>query len=196
MEPNFRGSTGFGPAFLHMADNDGGGGDLQDVVYAAKFLVSTGYVDPKRIGITGSSYGGFLTLMAIGKTPDVWAAAASWFGNLGLARQTLRNARAPLLVLHGDNDPRVPKADSLTAVSILQAAGKMVEAHYYPDEGHGFVRRENQIDATRRTVAWFDRYLKKERTANSERETDDGRLVILSRPSERQRAQDGEGSSH
>jgi dipeptidyl aminopeptidase/acylaminoacyl peptidase len=50
---------------------DLGGGDLQDEVYAAKFLESTGYVDPKRIGITGGSYGGFMTLMAIGRTPDV-----------------------------------------------------------------------------------------------------------------------------
>jgi dipeptidyl aminopeptidase/acylaminoacyl peptidase len=36
----------------------------------------------------------------------------------------------------------------------------VVEAHYYPDEGHGFAKRENQIDAMRRTVEWFDRYLK------------------------------------
>jgi dipeptidyl aminopeptidase/acylaminoacyl peptidase len=38
--------------------------------------------------------------------------------------------------------------------------GKIVDAHYYPDEGHGFAKRENQIDALERTVAWFDKYLK------------------------------------
>lgn len=59
---------------------DLGGGDLQDEVYAAKFLEGTGYVDPKKIGITGGSYGGFMTLMAIGKTPDVWAAGVEMFG--------------------------------------------------------------------------------------------------------------------
>lgn len=45
-------------------------------------------------------------------------------------------------------------------VSILKRAGKTVDAHYYPNEGHGFSKRENQIDAIQRVVAWFDRYLK------------------------------------
>ena len=65
-----------------MLDNfqDLGGGDLQDEVYAAKFLEATGYVDAKKIGITGGSYGGYMTMMAIGKTPDVWAAAVEEFG--------------------------------------------------------------------------------------------------------------------
>ena len=59
---------------------DLGGGDLQDEVYGAKFLEATGYVDSKKIGITGGSYGGYMTLMAIGKTPDVWAAAVEEYG--------------------------------------------------------------------------------------------------------------------
>jgi dipeptidyl aminopeptidase/acylaminoacyl peptidase len=78
--PNVRGSTGYGMAFQKMNYQDLGGGDLQDEVYAAKFLSATGYVDPKKIGIAGGSYGGFMTLMAIGKTPDVWAAAVDLFG--------------------------------------------------------------------------------------------------------------------
>jgi dipeptidyl aminopeptidase/acylaminoacyl peptidase len=45
-------------------------------------------------------------------------------------------------------------------VDLLKADGKIVEVHYYPAEGHGFAKRENQIDAITRTVAWFERYLK------------------------------------
>jgi dipeptidyl aminopeptidase/acylaminoacyl peptidase len=45
-------------------------------------------------------------------------------------------------------------------VKILKEAGKTVDVHFYPNEGHGFSKRENQIDAIRRTVDWFDRYLK------------------------------------
>jgi dipeptidyl aminopeptidase/acylaminoacyl peptidase len=52
-------------------------------------------------------------------------------------------------------------------VSILKNAGRTVQAHYYPDEGHGFTKRENQIDALQRTVAWFDRYLKGDQAANT-----------------------------
>ena len=72
----------------------------------------------------------------------------------------IRNCRAPLLVLQGDNDIRVPKEEAQRVVAILDKAGKTVAAHYYPNEGHGFVKRENQIDALQRTIAWFDRYLK------------------------------------
>ena len=44
--------------------------------------------------------------------------------------------------------------------SLLKKDGKTVDAHYYPNEGHGFKKRENRIDAIRRSVDWFDKYLK------------------------------------
>ena len=69
-------------------------------------------------------------------------------------------AKAPLLVLQGANDIRDPKEEAEQAVAVLKKEGKVVDAHYYPDEGHGFAKRENQIDAVRRTIEWFDRYLK------------------------------------
>ena len=72
----------------------------------------------------------------------------------------LTNANAPLLVLQGENDIRVPKEEAEQVVSILKNAGKTVDVHYYAAEGHGFAKRENQIDAIRRTIDWFDRYLK------------------------------------
>src|SRR5947208_5698774 len=78
--PNVRGSTGYGLEFQKANYKDLGGGDLQDEVYAAKFLAATGYVDPKKTGITGGSYGGYMTLMAVGKTPAVWAAGVELFG--------------------------------------------------------------------------------------------------------------------
>jgi len=56
--PNVRGSTGYGMAFQRANYQDLGGGDLQDEVYAAKFLAATGYVNERKIGIYGGSYGG------------------------------------------------------------------------------------------------------------------------------------------
>jgi dipeptidyl aminopeptidase/acylaminoacyl peptidase len=191
--PNVRGSTGYGIEFQKANVKDLGGGDLQDEVYAAKFLEATGYADPKKIGITGGSYGGFMTLMAIGKTPDVWAAGVELFGIINwltmiqhedpFLRQYeksllgdpdtdraiyeadsplayIKNTKAPLLVLQGDNDIRVPKEEAEQIVKILKDSGKPVEAHYYPNEGHGFAKRENQIDAIQRELDFFDRYLK------------------------------------
>jgi dipeptidyl aminopeptidase/acylaminoacyl peptidase len=78
--PNVRGSTGYGIEFQEANRKDLGGGDLQDEVYAGRFLTETGYVDSRRIGITGGSYGGYMTLMAIGKTPTMWAAAVEEYG--------------------------------------------------------------------------------------------------------------------
>jgi dipeptidyl aminopeptidase/acylaminoacyl peptidase len=191
--PNVRGSTGYGIEFQRANHKDLGGGDLQDEVYAARFLSDTGYVDSKKIGITGGSYGGYMTLMAIGKTSGMWAAAVEEYGiinwftmmqhedpSLQAYQRTLigdpvadkkvyeddspitfiRQAKTPLLVLQGDNDIRVPKEEAMQVVEILEKAGDVVSAHYYPNEGHGFVKRENQIDAIRRTIDWFDRYLK------------------------------------
>jgi dipeptidyl aminopeptidase/acylaminoacyl peptidase len=67
--------------------------------------------------------------------------------------------RAPLLVLHGNNDIRVPKEESDQVVALIRAQHGTVESHYYSNEGHGFFKRENQIDALGRTVSWLDRYL-------------------------------------
>ena len=111
---------------------------------------------PEKIGITGGSYGGFMTLMAIGKTPDIWAAAVeeygiiNWLSMLKSSDPSLneylkallgnpeknrkvyeedspityiRNEKAPLLVLQGDNDPRVPKEEAQQVVDILKKEG-------------------------------------------------------------------------
>ena len=78
--PNVRGSSGYGADFQRANYQDLGGGDLQDEVYAVKFVEATGYVDTKKVGITGGSYGGFMTLMAIGKAPEIWAAAVEEYG--------------------------------------------------------------------------------------------------------------------
>jgi dipeptidyl aminopeptidase/acylaminoacyl peptidase len=190
--PNPRGSTGYGKAFMKMNIKDLGGGDLADEIAGVKFMEATGYVDPKRIGITGGSYGGYMTLMAIGKAPDLWAAAVEEYGIIDWRTMLqhedpslqayekmllgdpvtdakvyaddspitfIRQAKAPLLVLQGDNDIRVPKEEAEQVVALLRAEGRTVDAHYYPNEGHGFVKQENVIDALQRTVAWFDTYL-------------------------------------
>jgi dipeptidyl aminopeptidase/acylaminoacyl peptidase len=191
--PNVRGSTGYGMAFQKANYQDLGGGDLQDEVYAAKFLAATGYVNERKIGIYGGSYGGYMAMMAIGKTPDVWAAAVELFGitdwlteqahespELQQYDQSIlgdpvkdrkvyedaspikyfQNAKAPLLVLQGENDIIDPKEEADQVVDTLRKYGKIVDAHYYPGEGHGFAKRENQVDSLQRTIAWFDKYLK------------------------------------
>ena len=71
-----------------------------------------------------------------------------------------KNIRAPLLNLQGANDVRVPKGQTDEVVQLIKANGGIVEAVYYAEEGHGFTKLENQEDARRRTIEWFDKYLK------------------------------------
>jgi dipeptidyl aminopeptidase/acylaminoacyl peptidase len=66
---------------------------------------------------------------------------------------------APLLVLHGGTDPRVPPTEAALLVAALEEMGATYDHHVYPDEGHGFRSMANQADALRRMVAWFDRHL-------------------------------------
>jgi dipeptidyl aminopeptidase/acylaminoacyl peptidase len=86
IEPNVRGSTGYGTKFRDMALKDWGGGDLEDVVHAAAYLKSLPFVDPSRIGIFGGSYGGYMTYMALTKKPDAWKAGVAWVGITDLQR--------------------------------------------------------------------------------------------------------------
>ena len=83
--PNYRGSTGYGKAFEDANRFDMGGGDLDDVIAAADWLEKTGYIDAKKVVAMGGSYGGYLTMMAVTKAPDRWAAGVpivpfvNWF---------------------------------------------------------------------------------------------------------------------
>jgi dipeptidyl aminopeptidase/acylaminoacyl peptidase len=67
--------------------------------------------------------------------------------------------KAPLLVLQGANDPRVPRSEAKLMTDALKKAGKTYDEHEYEGEGHGFRTRENAIDSLRRATEWFDRYL-------------------------------------
>jgi dipeptidyl aminopeptidase/acylaminoacyl peptidase len=193
LAPNFRGSTGYGQAFTNANRFDLGGGDLEDTVAGAEFLVQTGYVHPRRVGITGGSYGGYMTLMALARHPDVFSAGVNLFGvvnwrtmwergtppnrryQIGLVGEPdthpdvydraspltyLEQLKAPLLVLQGENDPVVPAQESRQVVDFLAARDRTVDSRFYEGEGHGFQKRESQMDAMQRTIDWFDRYLK------------------------------------
>jgi len=80
IEPNIRGSTGYGVAFRDAARRDWGGADLEDVAGAAEYLKTLPYVDASRLVVFGGSYGGFMTFIAAVKKPDLWRAAVAWVG--------------------------------------------------------------------------------------------------------------------
>ncbi|MBV9181899.1 MAG: S9 family peptidase [Acidobacteria bacterium] len=183
MAPNYRGSTGYGRDFQQANLFDMGGGDLDDVLAATDFLLKTGYPDAKKLIVMGGSYGGYLTMMAITKAPDLWSAGiaivpfVNWFTEMAHEDPVLEQSdratmgdpaknpdffrersplffvdriKAPLLLLAGAHDPRCPPEETTQVVEEINKRGGKVEQRIYADEGHGFARVENQIDAYQR----------------------------------------------
>lgn len=84
--PNYRGSTGQGSVFEALNDLDWGGGDLHDLAQAVGFLKTVPFADPGRLVIAGRGYGGYLALMALARTPELWAAGVALGAPLELSR--------------------------------------------------------------------------------------------------------------
>src|SRR5687767_2337975 len=80
LQPNFRGSTGYGKKFIDAGNKQWGNKMQDDVTWGAKYLIAQGIADPKRVGIMGGSYGGYATLAGVAFTPDVYAAGVSIVG--------------------------------------------------------------------------------------------------------------------
>ena len=77
LQPNFRGSTGYGKKFLNAGNGEWGRKMQDDITWGVKALIADGTVDAKRVGISGGSYGGYATLAGVAFTPDVYAAAVA-----------------------------------------------------------------------------------------------------------------------
>ena len=86
LKPNFRGSSGYGPAFKRAGKKQWGGLMQDDVTDATKWLITEGMADPKRICIVGSSYGGYAALMGAIKEPGLYSCAISVNGVTDLRR--------------------------------------------------------------------------------------------------------------
>lgn len=190
--PNYRGSTGYGKEFTDANRFDMGGGDLQDVLAAADWIQKTGYVDPKKLVIMGASYGGYMSMMALTKSPETWAAGVpivpfvNWFTEVQNEDPLLREydlatmgdpvknkslwedrspinfvdrVKAPVLLLAGGNDPRCPKSEAQQVADVIKKRGGTVEFKIYENEGHGFARVENQIDAYTRVADFLKKYV-------------------------------------
>lgn len=80
LQPNFRGSVGFGKKFLQAGNGEWGQKMQDDITWGVQHLVQQGIADPKRVAILGGSYGGYATLAGVAFTPDLYAAAVSIVG--------------------------------------------------------------------------------------------------------------------
>lgn len=187
LDVDYRGSAGYGrdcrtAIYRHM-----GGKDLDDIVDAAQFLVKELNVNPERIGTYGGSYGGFLTLMAMFNTPDVFKAGAAlrpvtdWahyhpgytVNILNLPHKDseayeqsspiyfAEGLKGALLICHGMVDTNVHFQDTVRLVQRLIELGKENwEVAIYPVEGHSFHNSASWADEYKRIFKIFEENLK------------------------------------
>jgi dipeptidyl aminopeptidase/acylaminoacyl peptidase len=187
LDPDYRASAGYGRDWRTAIYRHMGGKDLEDVVDGAKFLVEKQKVNPKRIGVYGGSYGGFITLMAMFTTPDVFAAGAAlrpvtdWTHyNHGYTSNILNEPQADaeayrksspiyfaeglkgsLLICHGMVDTNVLFQDSVRLVQrLIELRKENWSVAPFPVENHGFEEATSWADEYKRILKLFEDTLK------------------------------------
>jgi dipeptidyl aminopeptidase/acylaminoacyl peptidase len=184
---DYRGSAGYGRDWRTAIYEHMGGKDLDDNIDAARWMVSQYGADPKRLGIYGGSYGGFITLMAMFTQPDVFAAGAAlrpvtnWanYNNeytsdiLNLPQTDTeayqrsspiyfaRGLKGALLICHGMVDTNVHFQDTAELVQkLIELRKQNWELAVYPVENHGFVEPSSWADEYKRIFDLFEKHLK------------------------------------
>jgi len=172
--PNYRGSTGYGEEFRLLDIGDPGGADLKDVVAATDWAKRNGLAT--ETAIMGYSYGGYATLLGLGKEPEQWscgvagAPVADWRAMHGLSDALYRefievlfgkkldllddrspvtyvkNVRKPVCIIASQNDSRTPLKPVLRYVTELANQQGSFEFHTMPDMGHAVNTAQGLID--------------------------------------------------
>jgi dipeptidyl aminopeptidase/acylaminoacyl peptidase len=183
LDVDYRASSGYGRDWRTAIYRHMGGKDLEDIVDGAKYLVANQEVDPKRIGVYGGSYGGFITLMAMFTTPDVFAAGAAlrpvtdWAHYNHSYTSSILNVpqkdaeayrksspiyfaaglKGALLICHGMVDTNVHFQDSVRlAQRLIELRKENWELAVYPVENHGFTEETSWADEYKRILKLFD----------------------------------------
>ncbi len=195
IQPNYRGSGGYGKDFIKAGRSDGFGTRMQDDLNdAMDHLVKQGVVDPKRACMMGWSYGGYASARAAQRDPQRWRCTVAgagvydlpmmrdydkeYLGSFGAnylakganelsAVSPARNTDtkwAPILVVHGVRDPRVPINQGRTLVSRLKGSGKVKGVDYdyieQPRNGHygRYFTKAERIEWLQGSADWFERF--------------------------------------
>ncbi len=185
---NYRSGIGYGLNFRE-ARNYGpsGASEFNDVLGAGLYLRSRPDVDPKRIGLWGGSYGGYLTALGLSRASDLFAAGVDFHGvhdwnnvirnfesdydprkDVNAARIAYESSpmasvgawRSPVLLIHGDDDRNVPFHESVMLAEALRKQGVQFEELIFPDEVHGFLTTRRWLQAYQAAADFLGRHLR------------------------------------
>jgi dipeptidyl aminopeptidase/acylaminoacyl peptidase len=187
LDMDYRASKGYGAKWRTAIYRQMGHPELEDYIDGVNWMVANQQGDPKNVGVYGGSYGGFMTLMALMRAPDVFKSGAAlrpvsdWTSyNHGYTANILNtpdvdpeayktsspieyadNLRGNLLIAHGMVDDNVFYQDSVRmAQRLIELKKDHWEMASYPMERHSFVQPESWYDEYRRIYQLFERTLK------------------------------------
>lgn len=172
LQADLRSAAGRGRAFSDVVYENLGVAEIDDLAAAVKAVARRPYVDGRRVGVFGTSYGGYASAMAILRYPDVFAAASvnspvtDWRlydstyteRYMGLPGPNTRaydrasvltyakNLKGALMIYYGTSDDNVHPKNALQLIQTLQRAGKSFEVQIGPDLGHTAVNRERMME--------------------------------------------------
>jgi dipeptidyl aminopeptidase/acylaminoacyl peptidase len=194
LDVDYRASSGYGREWRTAIYRHMGGKDLEDIVDGAKYLAAKEQVNPRRIGVYGGSYGGFITLMAMFTTPDVFAAGAAlrpvtdWAHyNHGYTSNILNvpqkdmeayrksspiyfaeGLKGALLICHGMVDTNVHFQDSVRLVQrLIELRKENWSFAPYPVENHSFTENASWADEYKRILKLFEDNLRTSRNVKA-----------------------------
>jgi len=192
VEPNPRGSTGYGQKFIDEINGDWGGRVFDDIMAVTDHAVGLPYADAGRVGAAGGSYGGYMVDWILGHTQrfkalishdgvydipsefgateELWfplweMGGTPWDKPEDYARWSpshyAKDFHTPTLVIHGEQDFRVPYTQGLQLFTALQMQKVPSKLLVFPDEGHWVLKPQNSLLWYKTFVDWLDSWVKK-----------------------------------
>lgn len=185
LQPNYRGSSGYGDAWFQKNGFQSWRTAIGDVVDAGRWLVAQGIADPKKLAVVGWSYGGYAALQSAVVDPGLYKAvvAIAPVTDLNLFKEERRNwsnfsivnkyvgsgphvgegspaqnaarINAPVLLFHGEVDRNVTVTQSRVMADKLRGAGKKVELVTYPNRDHGLADSQVRTEMLRKSDAFL-----------------------------------------
>jgi dipeptidyl-peptidase-4 len=184
MSVDHRGSGHFGKKGTDLMHRCLGKWEMHDYIEAVKYLRSLPFVDPERIGISGGSYGGYVTALALASASDYFKFGAAEFSVIdwalydsvyterymdtpaenpegyknGSVLTYVDRCQGTLRIIHGTMDDNVHMQNTLQLVSRMLDAGKKFELMIYPGERHGF-RGKKGLESRKADLDFWFRHL-------------------------------------
>lgn len=193
LQPNFRGSGGFGKAFLTAGYKKWGTMMIDDMTDGVRHLIAEGIADQRRVAVYGASYGGYASLMSVIREPELYRCAINFVGMSDLALMyeegdtterdigietletyigrsdevlkgqsaihNLDKLKAPVFIIHGTEDRRVPLIQAEVLKKAFDKRGHPYEWLVKEKEGHGFYKPENNVERWQKMLAFLEKHM-------------------------------------